>query len=102
MTNFIPNSKITTRLPSSLKLEAFTFNLNASLNSKPFKSDGEWVTTKEKILHSLSKTMAIVASHFAFNFEIQDVFLMERWKSTNEKEEGQNQQIEMTKDLGVI
>jgi hypothetical protein len=46
--------------------------------------------------------MAIVTSHFAFNFEIQDVFLMERWKSTNEKEEGQNQQIEMTKDLGVI
>jgi hypothetical protein len=44
--------------------------------------------------------MAIVTSHFAFNFEIQDVFL--RWKSTNEKEEGQNQQLEMTKDLGVI
>ncbi len=32
MTNYVPYSKITTRLPSSLKLEAFTFGLNASLN----------------------------------------------------------------------
>jgi hypothetical protein len=52
MTNCIPNSKITTRLPSSLKLEAFTFSLNASLNFKPFASDGEWVMTKERILNS--------------------------------------------------
>jgi hypothetical protein len=52
MINCIPNSKITTRLPSSLKLEAFTFSLSASLNSKPFTSDGEWVMTKENILHS--------------------------------------------------
>lgn len=47
MTNCVANSKITTRLPSSLKLEAFTFSLNASLNSKPFTSDGEWVMNKE-------------------------------------------------------
>jgi hypothetical protein len=39
MTNFVPNSKIATRLHSSLKLEAFTFSLNAALNSKLFTSD---------------------------------------------------------------
>jgi hypothetical protein len=52
MKNCVRNSKITTRISSSLNLEAFTFSLNASLKSKPFTSDGEWVMTKEKILHS--------------------------------------------------
>jgi hypothetical protein len=46
--------------------------------------------------------MTIVTSDFAFNFEIQDVFLVGKVEINKWEGRGQNQQLEMTKDLGVI
>jgi hypothetical protein len=64
-TSTAPNSKISTP-----KLEAFTFDLFGSLNSKPSIGDGEWMATKVKMLYNQSKCMATRASHFAFTFKI--------------------------------
>jgi len=70
----IPNSKMPTPTPtipkskiSTPKLEAFTFDLFGSLDSKPSIGDGEWMVT---MLYNQSKCMATRASHFAFTFKI--------------------------------
>jgi hypothetical protein len=45
----------------SPNLESFNPIPNASLDFRPYVSDGEWMMTKEQMLQSQSRNMAIMA-----------------------------------------
>jgi hypothetical protein len=68
----IPNPRMPTSTSITPKLEVSTCtpNLFKSLGFKPFTRDGEKMMFKAKMLHNQSKSMAMMASHFASAFEI--------------------------------
>lgn len=82
MVDKIPISKAIILSSNFVDLKGFP---NTSINSKRSLSDVERFMTKVEMLHSLSKSMATMASCFASAFKIWDAFLISTVEINNEQ-----------------
>jgi hypothetical protein len=81
----------------------FTFNPNASLNSRPSISDNDKLMTKAKMLQIQSKSMAIVATQFSITSNIWNAFLANKVDINNQKlHKMKISNLKIIRHLGVI